>query len=239
MVFFVLCQLLLTFSSSTFASDRIDSDGRFLPFSGVTVISQVGASNQAIWENIYRELSQDLLITRYYSPLPLSSYHMTINNLYVSNTRSPLDWSCFISNNLPWFSSLEESLERGAFLPKVYLRKRAYLGGVVMFLVDIEGSQMSKIKSFGKTWGLEAQVPSDLHITLAYQYRTIPAYLQSAVEEKVQAILDEARKFQKPAFYSFEKMPLTLEEPKLCYFQDMTQFLPWDGKKNPFHEQEY
>lgn len=57
---------------------KIDCKGNYLEFNGITVISFLHFNK--IFPQIYDILDHDPDIKKYYSPLPLDSYHMTVKN---------------------------------------------------------------------------------------------------------------------------------------------------------------
>ena len=208
--------------SSLAGPRKIDSSGRFLPFRGVTVIAQVREENKEMWEHIYKSLDQNCLIREYFSLLPVQSYHMTTIDLY-TEVVNPI-WDKFVSNQLPRLRNLNADLQTHAFQPQVTGGK-PMVSSVIMFLLKMNEHQKEKINLVAKKFQSLKKVPQEFHVTLAYSYKKIPHEASQQIKKDVNDIFESI----------IESNPeILFEEPKLCYFRNMTEFTPWDGKENPF-----
>lgn len=203
-------------------SHKIDSQGKFLPFSGVTVVAKAQEADKDLWKKVYESLSQNQLITQYYSLLPASSYHMTTINLFTKDEFN--DWGNFVSNILPGFQTLHAGLQKAAFEPTV-VPETPLVFGVIMIRFRMDSSQQSKIYSVAKEFSVEDKVPNEFHVTLAYAYKKIPNSDLKKIAEDMNQLLITAFK---------DHPSVKFNSPELCYFNDMTQFFSWDGKSNPF-----
>ena len=74
--------------------------------------------------------------------------------------------------------------------------------------------------------GVEAGIPPKFHITLAYQYQSISPQEASLIKNKLNDKLK--------AWFNPQQPVITLDSPQVCYFNDMTQFIPWHGDTYPF-----
>jgi hypothetical protein len=85
---------------------------------------------------------------------------------------------------------------------------------------------VEKIHHLAKEFHVGQRVPGEFHITLGYSYKNVPEEIRLRIQAEVQSLTRN--------ILSSAPMPLVFEEPKLCYFQDMTTFIPWTGEYNPF-----
>lgn len=207
---------------------KINSSGKFLRFPGVTVISSIGEKNSEIWKDLYQELNKSQLIQKYYSLLPSESYHLTTINLYTEKNDGGIHWGLFIEKELPWFQRLNDELHIREFQPKITVVKAIVGRSALLLLVELDSNQVKKNLDLAQAFSLEKKIPEEFHITLGYPYKDIPNGDRKKIEEETQKIVE---KILRSGSSSFD-----FKEPELCYFTDMTKFLPWDGRMNPFSE---
>lgn len=199
---------------------KINETGQFLPYPGTTVVSPVQPSK--LWHEIHEKLSQDPLISHYFSVLPETSYHMTLMSLF--NENGTPNWHDFINRHLPWFQRLHTSIQ------SMKLQPRGAWGSpvtsVIIYLpIYLDKSTTTKILHLASEYQIEGKVP-DFHVTLAYAYKPIPKETWKEIDLKAQELL-------RPLLSSHGST-IALEEPRLCYFRSMKEFTPWDGNTNPF-----
>ncbi len=60
---------------------KINAEGEYLPFYGYTSVSMLSSKTSSVLQNIEQLISQTI-IGKYYSPLPHTTYHMTLFNIY-------------------------------------------------------------------------------------------------------------------------------------------------------------
>ena len=213
---------MLFLMKSSFAN-KIDAAGNYLRHPGITAVASVGQNNADLWRSIYEGLRNSPIITEYYSLLPLDSYHMTTTDIDTESQRRGY-WTGFITQYLPFFRDLGAAIQARAFQPKITLRN-PLVSGVIMLILDLDNEQKQQVRSVAETFGLDHKIPWEFHITLAYGFKPIPAEAQPLIHQEVQRIFNAAKAYQRP---------IVLEEPKLCYFWDMTRFIPWTAETNPF-----
>ncbi len=56
---------------------KINAEGEYLPFYGYTSVSMLSSKTSSVLQNIEQLISQTI-IGKYYSPLPHTTYHMTL-----------------------------------------------------------------------------------------------------------------------------------------------------------------
>lgn len=196
---------------------KIDAQGNYLEFPGITVIADVDNKDKKFWLNIYEFLNGSNKLRRYYAPLPSSSYHMTTNNLYTQSDDAN-NWPILLNDER--FQRLHTKLMATPFTPtaKVVAIKVSY---ALQLNVAIPQFQYDLIKAIADEFGIENKIPKTLHVTLAYAYKAA---------SDAQIIATEIEQL---ASLCLEK-ELRLRPPRLCFFYDMQQFFSWDGKDNPF-----
>lgn len=205
-------------------AQKIDSEGRFLEFPGISVVADIGAEDKELWLRVYNSLRNSQLITQYFSLLPPNSYHMTTIDLYIKN-EDPY-WSEFVSDYLPWFQSLSAGLQTHAFRPHV-VPKAYHVSGVIQFIFDLDITQHQNILQVARGYKIPMEkVTKYSHVTLAYGYKSIPNGILNQIQKDVEYIFQSTMK-------TYHK-PIVFDEPKLRYFHNMTEFVPWEGKENPF-----
>ena len=205
---------------------KIDQNGEYLPFAGVTVISPVVQENTTFWSELHNTLTSHPVLVKYFTPLPYESYHMTTNNLCVQASHD--DWHAFIDRNLLFFKQLSaELIKNDEFLPLVTITGITTEGAIQLSVNFSPPDQEDAIINLAKTYNYTSGIPSQFHITLAYQYKKINHEDKPAFDAAIQAIRDTTRNCQ-----------ITLNPPGLHTFNDMTHYTPWDGNTNPFQPDE-
>ena len=131
-----------------------------------------------------------------------------------------------MEDQLPWFRKLNERLKIGLFKPQVIKVEPELSGQTIQLLIQLGTPQKEKIISLAKELSLVNKVPNRFHLTLGYLYRDISDKNKKVVKKEFKLLINH---ILNPSLDSIEFL-----EPKLCYFQDMVYFIPWDGKINPF-----
>ncbi|WP_392538065.1 DUF1868 domain-containing protein [Legionella sp. 227] len=204
--------------------NKIDDQGNYLEFPGVTVIADVGQTNHNLWHEIHHFLKNTPVLCDYFSPLPRQSYHMTTCNLYTKEDTLE-DWVSFISKKLPFFQKINKKLSELNFTPTISVESIDYFSGLQLIL-SIPEEQKKVIQQIAKELGLENKVPGVFHITLAYGYKEIDdEQVFKEIQNKIGELLKICKKYDQK---------ILLSSPKLCFFQSMEQYTPWDGITNPF-----
>ena len=204
---------------------KINVKGEYIPFQGVTVVASIGAQNKEMWQKIYEELNQNRLLKQFYTLLPVDSYHLTTLNLFTERSKKTGNWKDFITGQLPFFQNINKKLEAEAFHPHVKL-ERPGVAKTLQITIQLDKEEKEKIQSLGKEFSQQKNVPNPLHVTLGYLYRDMGKGTRDQIFLKLQRIM-------KKILASYKK-PVVLDTPKLCYFKDMQEFIPWNGDTNPF-----
>lgn len=233
MSYFTKLFLFLVLCNQIFAMDvikdgcenkKITPEGKYCYYPGVTVISFVGSTNEALWKQVFESLDKSLYLKKYIALLPQNSYHVTTINLYTKKGIKE-DWKKFIDQNLSWFQKLNEkhrvfnNLKVRGLIPKVG-------GQTIRLTVKLEAEDEKKILSMAKDFRLEKNVPDEFHITLGYSFKNMRGPEKSKIQIELNTLLNN--------IIDTYVEPITLDPPQLTLFNNMTDFIPWDGSKNPF-----
>jgi len=196
---------------------KIDREGMFLPFAGITIICKVNGIVEFLI-SIQQALQNDPLIKQYYSTVPSSSHHMTAINLYTQDAMSETEWKSFLHEKIRFFSMLNKTLHEKAFPLNAQI-VGAIMQGVIQLIVCIPSAQKEKIEAIATKHQLAHKIPQVFHITLAYQYKAVEEENASAVNQRLSRIIDT---------YCHPGIIFPLSSPALYYFQDMTAYKPLD-----------
>ena len=61
---------------------KLDENGKYVPFTGNTIICKFTREEIARWAVVAKRISENPLLRKYFAPLPPSSYHMTVFELF-------------------------------------------------------------------------------------------------------------------------------------------------------------
>lgn len=209
------------------ALSKLDKEGRFSNYPGVTIVSSIQETDMAYWEKVYQLLLSNSLISENFALLPYQSYHMTAVNLFTEAVVGSEHWKHFIFGKIKFFHSLRRALESDSFKPQITFEE-VEICGALQIRVSLPQAQLVKIQKIAKEFSIEEKIPEFFHVTLAYQFKFLE-------QEK----LEQIKVFLKQEFSSeleFSKLNFILNEPRLCSFEDMTAFIPWNGVGYPFKE---
>lgn len=199
---------------------KINQQGTYLPFAGVTVIATLLKQDETFWHKMQALIHQPL-ICKYFTPVPYESYHMTTNNLYVEEDCP--DWSKFIDNNLTYFHSLSNRLLQNSHNLDVSIVDLKTHNAIQLIVLFDSPDDEEMIHNIAAQYRCADGIPRLFHVTLAYQYQAISNEDNQAMSAIFNAIKQMARDHH-----------ITLNPPALHIFRDMTQYTPWDGTANPF-----
>ena len=204
---------------------KINDEGQFCAFPGITIVAAIPAESLNVWKTIYDCINEDQTIRRYYTPLPYTSYHMTAINLYTEHHHDADDWEDFITKEMPFFQQLQADFASKALQPQITIDALT-MSGAIQLRLKLPPEQEIMIREIAHHHGVEAGIPPKFHITLAYQYQSISPQEASLIKNKLNDKLK--------AWFNPQQPVITLDSPQLCYFNDMTQFIPWHGDTYPF-----
>jgi hypothetical protein len=208
---------------------KLTPEGEYVPFFGATVVSALNPVHP-FSQRTFDGLKSIGGLEDYYALLPPTSYHKT--TMVVKHERdfrgSKEDFLTNLNQSLDFYSFLNESLERVDRVPTISFRATDDPIGVntcISYIVSIDQRMAKEINLVAQRHKLQKRVPKHFHITLAYLYKEI------SEEERERISLEIRRKLGQ----LMEEFPeIQLERAQLCFHRDMTAFIPWDGRRNPF-----
>ncbi len=209
---------------------KIDTEGQYLPFPGVTVVAHVKnrTASDSPFQAFYDILSSDSLVRQYFSPLPSSSYHMTTFNLFVQGNQSDDSWNAFLLENRDFFEALNAYLTENALEGMRLTVDSLYSKRAISIKVHIPEALQEQLETMSKIFSdhsLSSKIPPYFHVTIAYRYRPC---LDKDMEAEIQRRINEpfAKLFHKNRVHE-------LEPHGLCSFDSMLAFKPWTGSVAP------
>lgn len=219
---------------------KVDEEGNYVQFQGFTIISNVSESNIKFWNDVFVTLSTKIVnLSKYYSLLPLDSYHMTTINLFteIDAKRANQTLVDYVDSRMDWLKDLKNDTDG---LYKIEPRSPlglpfadSTIGYEVAWDADQDDEAMQVI-NLARKYNVVNKIPPWYHVTLAYQYK-VP------LDDREKKELDVVRKSTKLELDKIRQnlgkvTVLSFYQAKVCYFNDMTRFIPWEGLKSPFDE---
>ena len=243
-------------------NSKIFSNGKYQYFYGWTVISML--KNPMRLKFLYDLIKHDDILYQFFSPLPTTSYHMTILGIW--NTGMPLlpEQVRVIHKNYSYEDALE-LIENGSktpyfFNPKycinslldkihssitedknikgavVKIDSVVYTGSTIELVIDCT-SELKVISCLRDNIRKMLEVDRKYyryHITLAYQYQNIEDDLHYDYIISTMENLSNRLKGTQ----------IEIAKPSLRYFSNMTRFIPYEHAKNrvshqPINSQNY
>lgn len=237
-------------------SNKVDRAGKYSRFPGCSVVAAVRECDKAKWDELNLELSNSklqegeysllifvssieqrlniknnlsllfkftmcrsgVLLSEYYSFLPSSSYHMTTHNLFIEEGLTNDEWRRQICKHEKLLHGLALFVNNQIFQPEARLSTCETNGGLQVHL-DLPKDQSSIIETIADNFNISQGLPYLWHITLAYQYKQLPPNIShDAVAATLMRVVHSV----------LHDDLIVFDPPKLCYFEDMTAFYPWD-----------
>lgn len=210
----------------------MNAEGVYQAFPGITVVCDSPGSDQGPLASLPSALQALPTLGRLYAPLPPLSYHVTTLDIC---TRFELGlqgdeagWAAVLAK--PCWKAAATALSEAQVKPELRVKRLLVLFNTL--LVELEPANEGTC-SFPKELAVNAKLVSMLgmdrnqehpwHFTLAYC--TDPVQRRAATPDAIErdrVALEAAVKKAVPGV-------LPLDQAKLCRFEDMTAFVPWDG----------
>ncbi|CAF2516571.1 unnamed protein product [Rotaria sp. Silwood2] len=191
---------------------KIDIHGNYVHFPGYTIVSHAihPLSKQLIDLVNYLTSSE---LTKYYSFLPITSYHVTINPLEnVHDEHKSLleqEQHKLKEQNTSMICTAEKFVCTKCILIEV-LFKDDYNQNFETIIKNVRSNDLQEAKilyNYKQPW----------HLTLAYQYKDIE---NNEIKTKLEQIIKNIPQTLKPPFH------ILLDHVRICHYNDMTKFTP-------------
>lgn len=212
---------------------KLNDAGEYQEFPGITLISHVAGRTAAggLWERVHRFVSEDPALRAVYSPLPASSYHMTVFPL-LTHHETRMDGPQF--DRMVWhyregykrvfdaIRSPEPLLVRPRF-------RAVHARGILGLVLDIPDKAV-----FERVLGVRHLVTKELrlagedtytyHITLGYKYNSFPP---KSTASQIKKSLRELERIIKEGLEPTGGL-IPLDQTEITLFNSMTEFRPTD-----------
>lgn len=216
---------------------KVNDDGDYCPFPGITVISKV--NDKTMSSLLYQGLMNCPVARKYYAILPARSYHMT--TYYLSNQAEFSDsveddalWRAYVNRELPCLQAVSQAMLELPTSIDVSIHEILVTPRVIQLAVNLPADILQQIKALSNhpnRFNRPLYCPDRFHITLAYLYKALP---KNEYHPIIKEIHQELKSLQVLRLNSI----ITLAAPALCYFNDMTDFYSWQGDSYPFDKSE-
>jgi hypothetical protein len=213
-----------------------------MPYPGTTVISFLKHEDAKLLKAFHNFVKTQKLFMSHYALLPISSYHMTIKNLTVAGDNSTVFW--FENHFMPNFQKYNEismvcsssyhQHEINAKIETIYFRSTFGVElGVIGTIDPPPYSALEPIDVHESIRVLQKRLvdlgskpePKDFqyHMTMAYWFSVKP--ISEADKKALQAEINQISAALQRLITSRGSV-LHFGPPILCYFKDMTSFVP-------------
>eukprot|EP00927_Polykrikos_kofoidii_P022497 TRINITY_DN20972_c0_g1_i1.p1 TRINITY_DN20972_c0_g1~~TRINITY_DN20972_c0_g1_i1.p1 ORF type:complete len:294 (+),score=23.53 TRINITY_DN20972_c0_g1_i1:27-908(+) len=210
---------------------KLSIDGtKYLPFPGVTMVCDMPRSDTGLLAKLPDVLRSLPTVGPLFTPLPSASYHVTTLDV-CTKSETGLDdqaWEAVLRK--PCWAVAAAELDMAALRPR--LRVKKVVLSPSSLLVELEAADMDTC-SHPKDLAINAKIVEVLgltknqcwcwHFTLGYWINPDKLRAADAIAVEVDRLaIEEAVRLALPG-------NVPLEAARLCRFEDMTSFVPWDG----------
>jgi hypothetical protein len=205
---------------------KFSEQGQYLPFPGFTVVTDTFSNNAEVFESFHQRLSESPAITNYHALLPPESYHITAFSIMEQKKNTPEQWVSWIQSHLEKLQKLHRDLEHNTKPHTFRIVKAKDKQLTLLVEIDTAEAEVEKNLAFADA-EMASRLPNGHHISLGYQFKK---FENKAAERLCWS--EFQRTFQE-VFPHYETETYQAMQPKLCYFDDMTKFIPWDATSIP------
>ena len=189
-------------------------------------MSAVSECDLDLWKLCHDCITQSEDVVKHFAALPCDSYHMTTTMLENEKMIKNELWQSYVSNRLSYYQEIHQALESLDLRP-VFRVNKVDVEGVIFVMGSIDDDSRDKIMNFAEQFSLSNFLPFDWHITLAYNFKPFSSQQQfNTISELVKQILEQ----------HLIGKEFTLDVAKLCWYNDMTAFMPWTPTSYPFQD---
>ena len=214
---------------SKHGSDKVDHEGNYLPFYGYTCVCMVGDRLGAP-QKCEEFIKESSVLRSYMSPLPASSYHATIYDIFTQR-KVPERYSAKsgLVPSLHWTKAYNtlwrdiklaqdqcEIFKDYITFSKTQLKVGRHPGGAVLIegtlsMPEKVSALERNLKQIFENIGKPVKV---YHITLGYVYKEVGEEAHKKIVEDLSILWDQMPK------------EILLAKPDICYFETMKEFIP-------------
>jgi hypothetical protein len=203
---------------------KIDGNGVYRSCPGLTFICFLQGREEDQWRAFYDMMRSQPVFCRHYQPLPLASLHTTVRGWMVDSKGLP---AVFLETYLRDFTRLARASDvcaRHGVAP-VASAARLYCSSILFVELQLEPASAAGVAALAADLDKLGVPPEHYspHMTLAYQFRTVPDESVKELQQEV-AVLAEA--LQQLLARPECGRSLRFQPAALCYFPDMTEFVP-------------
>lgn len=207
------------------------ASGDYETFAGVTLIAPVAdrLTNPG-WAAVHDLLARDPVLRACYTPLPVTSYHMTVHPLATVSSvpgSTPRAFDAVLARWQPALAALANETTAQPFAPAGTLAG-VHAGGIVVLAVDLAPADAAAARALrarvAALTGLPALDGYRQHITLAYRHAA-PAPGDRA---RLRAALARLETVLRREVLARAGGRLRFAPAQLMLFHDMTRFVPTD-----------
>jgi hypothetical protein len=147
---------------------------------------------------------------------------MSVNEMQFKRENNDGNFEEFVTSKLDYFQQVHADMLSSQQVAPIFTCNSVLVEGVIILEGTIHEEHDELFRSFAQRHGLS--LPYTWHITLAYNYKPIP---NEIADELADTIRQELSAF-------LTNTPTQMGVPQLCFYNDMTNFVPWDGSSCPF-----
>lgn len=231
---------------------KLDERGEYLRFPGLTVVCGIPDADQEILSDIPELIRSLPTLGRVTSPLPPSSYHVTL-----------LDICCQFEDGLSdeaWASRLREPrwrraanlLEQVTFAPRLRVKGVSLTPGIAVILEpytcpeeggggaeenqELAGTTPSHPKDVTLNAELQSVLEMSIDVKKRHTWHLTLGYRLPSMEPDGDALEKDRLELEEKLRAMFPE-PIPMDHAKLCIFEDMQAFTPWDGLSDNVRDQ--
>lgn len=212
---------------------KLNDRGEYQTFPGITLISHVADRTKAggLWERVHKFVSEDPALRAVYSPLPSSSYHMTIFPLQ-THYGTRMDWPQFNKMNWHYREGYKRIFTAIRSPSPLLVRPRfraVHARGILGLVLDIPDKEVFErvldVRHLvSKELRLQGEDTYTYHITLGYKYNSFPG---KSTMEQIKKSMKQLEEIINEGLAATGGL-IPLDQTEITLFDSMTEFRPTD-----------
>ena len=193
---------------------KINGLGEYTFYPGITIIHKL--ADVDLCNQIYDLVNSNNSLKRTYAPLPSTSYHMTLVDLFTTNNVN-IDFKLFMAEHQESFVRLDSLLKENPVYDTAIASEMYFKNTFGIWLKFDDDSLLKFREMLGKHLNIPLNNDYRFHITLGYKYSKVRLDLEvmTDLHQQLEALL-------KKRDYKIRLLPETLS-----YFNNMKHFYPY------------